>query len=660
MSVINMRKVAVIGLDTAKENLISQLLHLGCVQIEDQSSKLQDEKIAAFAVRDGSEDFSVELDAVSNRIGIAIKAIEDNSELKKPLFVTRKEIGLTDFNEIVENRMDIIQRVEHIIEQNEKLHKLQERINKGNTDLSMLEPWQSYDVPLEIRSTKHTDIDLGFVPVTCDMEELEKAVLDDNEYTVMREVSRDQEMIYLVILSTKREVDFDIISFLKQWGYTPMPFGDFRGTAAENKKRIQESIVKMEKEAGEIRAELASHADELFEFKCLKDQIDMEADREKIKSNLIRTKRAFYMEGWVPEPVEENVSKALTDAGCAFEFSDPEEGDEPPVLLQTTKFAFPFQAITEMYSLPSYEGFDPTNIFSVFYALFFGIMLSDAGYGAVIVIACYLILKKYPLEGTMQKMFKMFLICGISTVFWGVMFGGYFGDLVQTWASTVFGKTITIKPLWFSPMDDPTKLLIFSLLFGCVHLFVGMGINMYVLIKRGKVADAILDHVPWFMVIIGAGCWIGGGMISPALVTPGKFLTIAGLVILLLTGGRHSKSIVGKVTGGLSSVYGITGWISDILSYARLLALGLATGVIASVVNLLGAMIGTGFKGAVALIIIGLIGHVFSMAINVLGAFVHSSRLQYVEFFGKFFEDGGEPFQPFLRNTQYVKIDDTK
>ena len=655
-----MKKVSVIGLDTAKEPLINNLLHLGCVQINDQSSKLQNEKIGAIAERDGSEDLSVQLDAESNRIAIAIKAIEDNTEIKAPLFFTRKEIGLTDFNRIVDEKDDITVKVDRLIDQNDRLHTMQEKINKGNTDLIMLEPWQSYDVPLEITETKFTDIDLGFVPITCDLEELEAAIKEDNEYTSLREVSRDQEMIYLAIISTKRDVEFNIISFLKQWGYTPMPFGDFKGTAAENKERILKEITEMEKEADEIRAEIASHADELFQLKCLKDELDMEADREKIKSSLIKTRRAFFMEGWVPEPVQDNVAKVLNDAECSYEFSDPEEGEEPPVLLNTTKFAFPFQAITEMYSLPCYEGFDPTNIFAVFYAFFFGIMLSDAGYGAVLTIACWLVLKKYPLEGTMEKMFKMFFMCGIFTVFWGVMFGGYFGDLFQVWASTVFGKEIVIKPLWFNPMDDPTKLLIFSLLFGCVHLFTGMGIDMYMKIKRGQTADAILDHVPWFMVIIGAGCWLGGGAISEALVKPGMYLVIGGLVILLLTGGRHANGVIGKVAGGLSSVYGITGWISDILSYARLLALGLATGVIASVVNLLGSMIGTGLKGAIALLIIGIFGHVFSMAINVLGAFVHSSRLQYVEFFGKFYEDGGEPFKPFLRNTTYVRIDDNK
>ncbi|MBO5513163.1 MAG: V-type ATP synthase subunit I, partial [Mogibacterium sp.] len=443
-------------------------------------------------------------------------------------------------------------------------------------------------------------------------------------------------------------------------GFQPLELQRFEGTVTENIQKNSQKRLKLQEEIDSILSEIKELAAEKPHIEDYQDILTIELDKKKTRSKLLKTKKTFYMEGWVPTPVVDNVAKVLTDEGCSFEFSDPAEGEEPPVLLETSKFASPFEAITEMYALPTYEGFDPTNIFSIFYAFFFGIMLSDAGYGLVLTIVCWIVLKKYAIEGTMQKLFKMFFTCGLFTIFWGVMFGGYFGDLFQVWASTVFGKTITIKPLWFNPMDDPTKLLIFSLLFGCVHLFVGMGIDMYMKIKRGDVADAILDQVPWYMVIIGAGCWLGGGAISPALTKPGMYLTIAGLVVLLFTGGRHSESIFGKITGGLSSVYGITGWISDILSYARLLALGLATGVIASVVNLLGSMIGTGFKGAVALIIIGLFGHIFSMAINVLGAFVHSSRLQYVEFFGKFYEDGGEPFKPFLRNTTYVKINDHK
>ena len=175
------------------------------------------------------------------------------------------------------------------------------------------------------------------------------------------------------------------------------------------------------------------------------------------------------------------------------------------------------------------------------------------------------------------------------------------------------------------------------------------------LIRRGHLFDAFCDVFAWYMIIAGAGLWLGGGSISAALVAPGKWVCIAGCVIVLLTGGRKKKG-AGKVIGGLGALYGITGYISDILSYARLLALGLATGVIANVVNLLGSMLGTGFKGCIAMIIVGVIGHVFNMAINALGSFVHASRLQYIEFFGKFYEDGGEPFDPFRKNTKYVRL----
>lgn len=390
-------------------------------------------------------------------------------------------------------------------------------------------------------------------------------------------------------------------------------------------------------------------------LKCLEDALILERDTERVKSGFVRTERTFALKGWLPVQAQKKIAGVLEEYGCWYEFSPPDDEENVPVMIHTNTFSTPFEAVTEMYSLPDYRGFDPTDIFSVFYALFFGLMLSDAGYGFVLFLTCAIVLHKYALEGMTYKLFRMFEICGLATVFWGILFGSYFGDFAETWARTVFGKTIDIKPLWFDPMEDPTRLLIFSLLFGIVHLFTAMGIDIYMKVKRGRYMDAFCDDVVWYITITGAGLWIGGGTLSDGLPGIGKILAILGLVLLLLTGGRHNKGIR-KVTGGLGAVYNITGWISDILSYARLLALGLATGVIASVVNLLGAMIGTGVKGAAALILIGIFGHLFSMAINVLGAFVHSSRLQYVEFFGKFYEDGGEPFSPFHRNTRYIRL----
>ena len=317
----------------------------------------------------------------------------------------------------------------------------------------------------------------------------------------------------------------------------------------------------------------------------------------------------------------------------------------------------PFEAVTEMYSLPAYYGFDPTRIFALFYAVFFGMMLSDAGYGILMAVGCFVALKKFDLEGMTYKMVKMFFYCGISTTIWGALFGGWFGDIVPVFTRTFLGKEVAVSPLWFNPLDDPMKLLILSLALGVVHIFIGMGIKAYMQIKEGKWLDAICDEGFWYVTIIGLIAWLGGGTISDSLTTVGMYMSIIGGAGLLLTGGRHNKGF-GKITGGLSNIYNITSYMSDILSYARLLALGLATGVIAQVVNTMGTLFGGGIGGLIALTIIFLFGHTLNLAINALGAFIHASRLQYVEFFGKFYEDGGEPFDPFRRKTKYIKLED--
>ena len=653
-----MEKVAVIGLDTVKEELIARLMDLGALQVRDQTEDLADETISALVTRDGDEDEVVALDAEINRIGIAIDTLKKYGSLKAPLFKTRRAVQRTDIDDVMDRHAKISANVDYIMTLNDKLHTLQERNNKCRVDLVSLEPWEDYDLPLDLETTKHCDIDLGVIPMAADFDELLEIIKSENDYSMLTQVNEDKNFRYVVMFSTKRETG-DFVQLLKKWGYTQVPFVGFKGTVEENRKRLKKEIEDNEAETVKIQDLISQNEDMIPDMECLKDAVSMLSDQKKLRSSLTKTRRTFCVGGWIPKRVERDMAEMLDELNCHYVFLEPEEDEQPPVAINTGGFATPFEAVTEMYSMPDYRGFDPTSIFSIFYALFFGLMLSDAGYGFVLFLACAIIMHKYNLEGMTRKMISMFEICGLFTMFWGVLFGSYFGDLAQTWASAVFGRTITIKPLWFSPIDDPTRLLIFSLLFGIVHLFVGMGIDICMKVKRGHAFDAFCDDVIWYIVIVGAAFWLAGGTLSASLVGIGKILMGTGIVLLLLTGGRHNKGF-GKVTGGLSAVYNITGWISDILSYARLLALGLATGVIASVVNLLGAMIGTGFKGAVALLIVGVIGHIFSMAINILGAFVHSCRLQYVEFFGKFYEDGGEPFQPFCRDTEYIRLVDDK
>ncbi len=656
MSIVKMKKAAVIGLDTEKESLIADLMDLGVMQItqrevidealEDYSSKELTQEV--------NESILAALELKINETSLALETLQKFNTQKEPLFFTRRAMKKKDFADLWENREKTYEDVAHILALNDRRHKLRELINKKQADLAALRPWLVYDLPLEQRATTNTRINLGMLPAAADVESLRQRVYDGREAVFLKEINRDKDLIYLAVV-TMNENDEEVLNILKQHGYTPVPFEDFSGTAEENLRRIAEEIVADEGECSRIEEEITKLCPLKESVEAVYDRLIVERDKEKVKEKLLNTKRTFTLEGWVPESCQEAAAKTLEKHGCCYAFRDPKEDENVPVLTENSGLVDPFEAITEMYSLPDYRGVDPTKYFAFFYAMFFGIMLSDAGYGIVIAIACFVVLHRYALEGMTYRMIKMFFYCGLSTVFWGALFGGWFGDFFQVAARVMFGKEITIPALWFNPIEDPTKLLIWSLIFGVIHLFLGMGIKASMLIKRGQWKDAVFDIFSWYMVIGGAAMWLAGSSISQALVKPGMYIAVLGAAILLLTGGRNNKGI-GKITGGLSSLYNITSYISDILSYSRLLALGLATGVIANVVNTMGSLKGSGLAGTIILLIVFAFGHTFNLAINALGAFVHSSRLQYIEFFGKFYEDGGDEFDPLRKNTKYVRV----
>ena len=668
-----MEKLAVIGLSNNKDKLISDLADLGIVEITErfnqntdefseadvpQTSELnpvnQKEQKEMFDEVDGDPDYVSTIEGEMSRTDTALDTLKRYSKEKEPLFVTKKLINSEKLKDLLNRRAEIEGYISSILRLNYRLHMTDEKINKMSSDLASLKPWMVYDVPLDISETKATNIELGVVPSTVNLdkikEKLEKLELPSN----ISVVNSDRELIYLAVVMMREGTD-DVLGILKQYGFTQLPFQGFEGRVSDNIEKITKQIDEQRDIRRELEEEVAGYGKMQKDIEFLSDYLTIERDRERIKSKMRVTKRTFNFEGWVPSHLKNRVERILDRYGCHYEYRDPLEGEEVPVMIENSPAVTPFEAVTQMYSMPDYKGFDPTKWFAIFYAMFFGIMLSDAGYGLVITIATFITLKKFDLEGMTKKMVKMFMYCGIATVFWGAMFGGWFGDLIPVVADVLFGKKVEIKPIWFNPIDDPTRLLIWSLGFGIVHIFLGMAINAYMLIKRGQFWDAVFDVFSWYVLIIGAIMYGALGNSNPALGKVGLYMAIIGAAILLLTGGRKNKGF-GKVTGGLGALYGITGYVSDILSYSRLLALGLATGVIASVVNTMGSLGGRGIVSFIVLIVVGIVGHSFNMAINILGAFVHSSRLQYIEFFGKFYEDGGEEFDPFRNETKYIKI----
>jgi len=262
----------------------------------------------------------------------------------------------------------------------------------------------------------------------------------------------------------------------------------------------------------------------------------------------------------------------------------------------------------------------------------------------------------------------MYLFCGISTIFWGVMFGSYFGDLVDVISETFFGHKVSIPPLWFFPVNEPMRMLVFSLLLGIIHIFAGLGIKFYICVRKKDYKSLLYDVVFWYVLLITLIIillstqmiidifGVDLGISSVAVKVCGVLAVIAAIGITL-TNGRESRNPFKRFLKGLYALYGISGYLSDVLSYSRLLALGLATGVICNVINKMAGMTASaGVIGIVPFIVIVVLGHALNLGINALGAYVHTNRLQYVEFFGKFYEGGGRKFMPFCVKTKYYKF----
>lgn len=317
-----------------------------------------------------------------------------------------------------------------------------------------------------------------------------------------------------------------------------------------------------------------------------------------------------------------------------------------PVLLENSEFTETFESLTEMYALPKYNEIDPTPFLAPFYLAFFGMMVADAGYGILMLIATLGVLKVVNLSDSQRKFVKFFYYLSYSTIVWGAIFGSYFGGIIP------------IKGL-MEPASQYQELLIISIVFGLIHLFFGLAISAYMSIKEKRYLDALFDVGFWYMSIAGGIVFLLTVVISlsPVIKNISLIIMVIGMLGIVLTGGRDVKGLGAKAGVGLYNLYGISSYVGDLVSYSRLMALGLAGGFIASSINMIAGMLFEGGPaGLVGGVLVFIIGQVFNLFLSLLGAYVHTSRLTYVEFFGKFFEGGGKGFNIFRSKTKYINL----
>ncbi|MBR6528502.1 MAG: hypothetical protein IKT62_00555, partial [Firmicutes bacterium] len=477
---------------------MSELSDFGAVELTQQSHKLEDEEWRALADLDGNQECSIKLDQKLAKAQQALDIIEKYDKSKSPLFNTRRRMDFAGFKALRKDNSQAEAIVENFLDKGDRIHTLNEKTSKLEIDILSLLPWVAYDLPMALTETKDCNIHKGVLPADCDTKVLAETLEANFGEVVFKVVYKDKELQY-VALVCKKNLEEQIMEVLRENGFTESVFKDLNEVPTAAMKRMQGELSEAHKEISQIAGEIEKDAKLKQKIEEYYDVIFLEAEKQKNRDKLLKTSKTFLLEGWIPERLVDDAKKILEENECYYVFRDPLDEEEVPVLMENSKFISPFESVTEMYSLPSYRGFDPTKIFAAFYVVFFGIMLSDAAYGIIMAIACFVILKKYDLEGMAQKLITLFLYCGISTTFWGALFGGWFGDIATVVARLFFGVEFVIKPLWFNPMDDPIKLLIFSIALGIVHLFTGMAIKSYMQIKEGKWFDALCDQGFWII-----------------------------------------------------------------------------------------------------------------------------------------------------------------
>ena len=646
--ILKMQKLTLIGFLADKESILRDLMKKKCVQINGPENIQDYESIAQLAVPGVAQTY--ELEQELTKFTSAIRAVAPYEE--KGSAFSKKEIS--DFSsmldkEIYSEAASLRDEINSIVKQ---IAEQKNIISRSQLQITSLEPWTDLDLDLSVTQTKSTALLYLTAAADVNLEEFEAKLQEATPLCYVHKVSSSSELSCLLLIYHKDAQDA-VMNVVKGFNTNRPDFASLKGNAAENISSLKNKIETCSKEAQRLTEQLKVAATSSKLLKKGFDMVTLQIDDQKVRENIFQTQSVFALTGWLTENDMDKVKKILDKYPCYYTMVQPEEGDDPPIKLKNNKFVEPYEMITEMYSLPTPDGIDPTPVLTPFFILFFGMMLADAGYGLILFLLCFIGLKKLkPDEGFLKNAMNIGVACGLSTIFWGVMYGGYFGNLVTQVAESWFGVTVTV-PAVFDPLNDPMSVMLLSLILGAIHLFAGMGVKIYMLAKRGHLLDGLMDIGLWYVLLIGLPM-----LALPVTAGIGKVLSIVGAVGLILTQGRHEKNIFMKLIKGVMSLYDITSYLSDVLSYARILALGLAGGVIANVMNIMGTMPGLNIIGVVVFVAIFAIGHAFNLAISGLGAYVHTSRLQYVEFFGKFYEAGGRPFKLFKANTKYTLISD--
>lgn len=649
MAIVKMKRLRLLGLRSDRERLLRPLQSLGCVEICEPAIDLSDPAWSALVKPEGTG--LAKAKEQQQLINAALDVLRKYAPAKDSLLTARPT--MTE-QQLFDDKVyaDGLAAAEQVTDGERELAACVAEQAKLQSQKASLEPWVPLDVPLETEGDTAVSILFCAAPSKVDFAAMEAATAQVAEAAQLFPAGSDRDLRYFLLIC-HNSVLTDCTEALRSFGFTRVTLRGWTGTAADNIRMLDNRIAALEREAAEHKTHLAAQGDKRDLLRLCADRAAQEIDREENEARLIDTDTAYLLEGWLPADQEPALAKLLGGFTCAWETADPtpEEYPEVPVKLKNNLVTRSMNTITEMYSLPAYDGVDANPLMAPFFIVIFGLMMADMAYGLLITLGTGIFLKKKKPKN--PYFMEMFFWCGISTFIVGALTGGFFGDFIPQLLG-MMGIQFTM-PALFSPMEDTLAIMIGSVALGFVQIITGMAVSVCHKTKKGEFLDALFDEIAWWIILAGLVVWLCGSMLAvlpPVFGTVGLGMLIVGGLMLALGGTRKAKGF-GKVTSLVGILYnGVTGFFSDALSYVRIMALMLSGSVIASVFNTLGATTGI----IPVFIVISLVGNLLNFALCVLGAYVHDLRLQCLEFFGRFYEEGGKPYRPLSVDTNYVDI----
>lgn len=654
--IVKMRKLNLVALSSDRDALLNALRRTGAVEIK---ARAQEEGLSPFSA-DGEEirsrlaSLETALEIVESAAAASPSKDKGSAPAKDGFEVSLEELSAAAAS--AEECEKTVAKINSLADKKSACNAEEARLIRA---IDGAAPYARLDVPFSaFKNTAHTTTRLGIIPAsTADglgglLDGLELVGYD---FTVAGENA-------VCAVTAHNSVAEQADAYLASAGFRQCEYcGDFSGK--EQYERLSAELENVRAAREKAAEELAALAPSVRKLKVYCDYMAFELEKIEESGKTCRTEKTLFLEAFVPENGENRVKSELDSCGLAlfYEFSDPAEGEETPTLLKNNTVVSNFETLTNMYSPPSSREFDPNTIMALFYSLFLGFIMGDVGYGLLMILGGGFIYFRAKKGSGIKNLAGVFATGGIFAEVWGVLFNSVFGvpflpfNILPVVITSEYGFDVfTIMGI------ELPAILVIALFIGILQIFAGYICRTVQEWRRGNIFDGICDGVSWAVFSLGVAIAVSGMIeefaLPSAVTLAGGIIAGAALLFAAVTAGRKEK-LAGKFTKGFGSLYGVINYVSDILSYARLYGLMLSGAVIAQIVSKYAIQfIETSVPLAILGVVLMVVGHVFNFAMGLLGAYIHDARLQYVEFYGRFYEGDGELFTPLGSRTRHVRI----